>query len=64
MAFVAVPVIASVLGGGEPISDMPRLAEWGTFAIEHSFYGMVLGLWPRLKGSEIGPRRAEEPLGI
>jgi hypothetical protein len=46
MAFVALPVIASIFGGGEPISDMPRLAGWGTFAIEHAIYGAVLGLWP------------------
>jgi hypothetical protein len=46
MAFVALPVIASIFGGGEPISDMPRLAGWGTFAVEHAIYGGVLGLWP------------------
>jgi hypothetical protein len=60
MAFLALPVIAAVFGGGEPISDMPRLAGWGTFAIEHATYGAVLGLWPLLKGSELGPRRAVE----
>lgn len=49
MAFVALPVIASVFGGGEPISDMPRLAGWGTFAAEHAIYGAVLGLWPLMK---------------
>jgi hypothetical protein len=58
MAFLALPVIAAVFGGGEPVSDMPRLAGWGTFAIEHAIYGAVLGLWPLLKGSELGPRRA------
>jgi hypothetical protein len=45
MALVALPVIASVFDGGEPISDMPRLAGWGTFTIEHAIYGAVLGLW-------------------
>jgi hypothetical protein len=64
MAFVALPVIASVFGGEEPISDMPRLAGWGTFAIEHALYGAVLGLWPLLKGSELGPRRADEAPGV
>jgi hypothetical protein len=63
MAFLALPVIAAVFGGGEPISDMPRLAGWGTFAIEHAIYGAVLGLWPLLKGSELGPRRAAEAPG-
>jgi hypothetical protein len=60
MAFLALPVIAAAFGGGEPISEMPRLAGWGTFAIEHAMYGAVLGLWPLLKGSELGPRRAVE----
>jgi hypothetical protein len=60
MAFLALPVIAAAFGGGEPISEMPRLAGWGTFAIEHAIYGAVLGLWPLLKGSELGPRRAVE----
>lgn len=61
MAFVALPVIASIFGGGEPISDMPRLAGWGTFTIEHAIYGAVLGLWPLLRGSELQPRRAGQP---
>jgi hypothetical protein len=62
MAFVALPVIASVFGGGEPISDMPKLAGWGTFAIEHAIYGAVLGLWPLLRGSRSTgvPDRAAE----
>ena len=64
MAFVALPVIASIFGGGDPISDMPRLAGWGTFAIEHAMYGTVLGLWPLLRGSQLGPRRADEPSGV
>jgi hypothetical protein len=64
MAFVALPVIASVFGGGDPISDMPRLAGWGTFAIEHAIYGAVLGLWPLRRGSELGARRAAEAPGV
>lgn len=54
MAFVALPIIASVFGGGEPISDMPRLAGWGTFAIEHAIYGAVLGLWLLLRAPAPG----------
>ncbi|HEY2966017.1 MAG TPA: hypothetical protein VGJ99_07015 [Actinomycetota bacterium] len=57
MSFVALPVIAEVFGGGDPISEMPRLVGWGTFAIEHALYGAVLGLWPLLKGSEARARR-------
>jgi hypothetical protein len=64
MAFVALPVIAAVFGGGEPISDMPRLAGWGTFAIELAIYGAVLGLWPLRKGSELGPRPAVGAAGV
>jgi hypothetical protein len=52
MAFVALPVIAELFGGGEVISDMPRLAGWGTFTIEHAIYGAVLGVWPLLRRSE------------
>jgi hypothetical protein len=64
MAFLALPVIAAAFGGGEPVSDMPRLAGWGTFAIEHAIYGAVLGLWPLLRGSELGPRPAAEAPGV
>jgi hypothetical protein len=52
MAFVALPVIAELFGSGEVISDMPRLAGWGTFTIEHAIYGAVLGLWSLLQRSE------------
>jgi hypothetical protein len=56
MAFVALPVIAELFGGGEAISDMPRLAGWGTFTIEHVIYGAVLGLWPLFSGSHAESR--------
>jgi hypothetical protein len=55
MAFVALPVIASVFDGGEPISDMPRLAGWGTFTIEHAIFGVVLGLWALRRLPETRP---------
>jgi hypothetical protein len=51
MAVIGLPIVAAVFGGGEPISDMPRLAGWGTFTIEHAIYGAVLGLWPLLRRS-------------
>jgi hypothetical protein len=51
MALIGLPIVAAVFGGGDPISDMPRLAGWGTFTIEHAIYGAVLGLWPLLRGS-------------
>jgi hypothetical protein len=54
MAFVGLPLIASVFGGGQPISDMPKLAGWGTFTIEHALYGTVLGVWASLRPGRIG----------
>jgi hypothetical protein len=62
MAFVGLPVISAVFGGGDPISDMPRLAGWGTFTIEHAIYGVVLGLWPLLRSSgRMAARRSAQP---
>jgi hypothetical protein len=58
MSFVTLPVIAEVFGGGEAISDMPRLVGWGTFTIEHVIYGAVLGLWPLLTRSEARAMRS------
>jgi hypothetical protein len=63
MAFIALPVIASVFGRGEPISDMPRLAGWGTFTIEHAIYGAVLGLWPLLGARGVSSRGNEQTAG-
>jgi len=54
MSFIALPVLAEVFGGGDPISDMPRLVGWGTFTVEHAIYGAVLGLWPLVRRSEAG----------
>ena len=62
MAFIGLPVIAAVFGGGEPITDMPRLAGWGTFTIEHAIYGTVLGLWPLLRSSrQTATKRSAQP---
>lgn len=58
MSFVALPLVASVFGGGEPISDMPMLAGWWTFTIEHALYGAVLGLWPLRGGGISTPARS------
>ena len=63
MAFLALPVIAAAFGGGEPVSDMPRLAGWATFAVEHAIYGAVLGLWP-LRRPEPEPRHSDAPPGV
>lgn len=61
MAAIGLPIVAAVFGGGDPISDMPRLAGWGTFTIEHATYGGVLGLWPLLTGSSQMARRSTRP---
>jgi hypothetical protein len=62
MAFVGLPIVAALFGGGDPISDMPRLAGWGTFTIEHAIYGGVLGFWPLLRSSSrVAMRRAAQP---
>lgn len=51
MSFVGLPLAASVLGGGDPIRDMPEIAGWWTFGLEHLLYGAVLGLWFWRRGS-------------
>jgi uncharacterized membrane protein YagU involved in acid resistance len=42
-AFIALPIVANVLGGEEPIAKMPEMAGWGTFTVEHLLFGLVLG---------------------
>ncbi|HEY3214044.1 MAG TPA: hypothetical protein VGL16_12660 [Actinomycetota bacterium] len=62
MALIGLPIVAAIFGGGDPISDMPKLAGWGTFTIEHAIYGAVLGLWPLLRGSsQVATRRSTQP---
>src|SRR5581483_11161862 len=40
---IALPVAAGVAGAGKPISDMASMVGWGTFAVEHAIFGMMLG---------------------
>jgi hypothetical protein len=42
-AYVGLPIVAEVFGGGDPIADMPSMAGWGTFLVEHLIFGAVLG---------------------
>jgi hypothetical protein len=56
MGFVGLPVVAEVIGGGQPVSDMATMVGWGTFAIEHSLYGLVLGLWPLARAQDVAAR--------
>ncbi len=57
-SFVLLPATAAVVGGGDPISDMPKMVGWGTFTAEHVLFGSVLGFWPAVFRR---PRRAELP---
>jgi hypothetical protein len=43
MAFVGLPITAAVLRGGDVVDDMVTVVGWGTFAVEHAIYGLVLG---------------------
>jgi hypothetical protein len=42
-AYVGLPIVAEVFGGGDPIADMPSMAGWGTFFVEHLIFGAALG---------------------
>jgi hypothetical protein len=42
-AFIGLPIVAEVFGGGDPIADMPMMVGWGTFLVEHLIYGLALG---------------------
>jgi hypothetical protein len=44
MSFAGLPLAAALFGGGEAIADMPEMAGWWTFGIEHVLFGLVLGL--------------------
>jgi hypothetical protein len=56
MGFVGLPIVAEVIGGGEPVSDMATMVGWGTFAVEHAIYGLVLGLWPLARAQDVAAR--------
>ncbi|MGB3356216.1 MAG: hypothetical protein WBB00_26085 [Mycobacterium sp.] len=43
-AWVGLPLAASLLGGGDPISNMATMVGYPTFIGEHLLYGAVLGL--------------------
>jgi hypothetical protein len=60
MSWVTLPITAAVVGGGKPIEDMPTLVGWGTFSIEHAFFGLVLGIWAAARSRTA----VEEPVGV
>ncbi len=43
-AWIGLPLAASLLGGGEPISNMATMVGYPTFITEHLLYGAVLGI--------------------
>lgn len=43
-AFIGLPIVAALFGGGDPIADMPKMVGWGTFTIEHALFGLALGI--------------------
>lgn len=43
-AFIGLPAAAALTDAGKTISDMAEMVGWGTFAIEHVIFGMVLGI--------------------
>lgn len=44
MSFAVLPIVADAFGGGEPISDMPKMVGYTTFSLEHAIFGLALGL--------------------
>lgn len=43
-SWMLLPLTASILGGGEPIRDMPSMVGYPTFIAEHILFGLALGL--------------------
>lgn len=58
MSLVVLPAVADVFGGGKPISDMPEMVGYGSFAVEHALFGLVLGMWPLTRPQDVVARRA------
>lgn len=56
MSLVVLPAVADVFGGGRAISEMPEMVGYGTFAVEHALFGLVLGLWPLTRPQDVVSR--------
>jgi hypothetical protein len=56
MSVIVLPAAANLFGGGKPISDMPQMVGYSTFAIEHALFGLVLGLWPLTRPQDVTQR--------
>jgi hypothetical protein len=44
-SLIALPIIAHVFGGGDPIAHMAKIVGWAHFTIEHVLFGLALGLF-------------------
>lgn len=58
-AYIGLPIAAELFGGGDPIADMPSMAGWGTFFVEHVLFGLVLGLVVAMAGTAARGRTRE-----
>lgn len=58
MAFVGLPIVASAIGGGDPVREMAQVVGWSTFAVEHAMFGAVLGVWVALRPADVGQAAA------
>ncbi|MFZ1527488.1 MAG: hypothetical protein WAT19_01980 [Ferruginibacter sp.] len=54
-SFVALPLVATLLGSGDQITHMASMVGYGTFLAEHVLFGLTLGLL--LASSRLLPRR-------
>ncbi|MGI8616091.1 MAG: hypothetical protein ACR2L4_04820 [Actinomycetota bacterium] len=59
MSWVTLPITAAVVGGGKPVEDMPQMVGWGTFAVEHGLFGLILGAWAAASAGSAGRHGAD-----
>lgn len=43
-AWIGLPVAAALFDSGDQITNMPEMAGWGTFVVEHLLFGLALGV--------------------
>jgi hypothetical protein len=42
--WIGLPIAAAIFDSGDQITDMAKMAGWGTFVVEHLLFGLALGL--------------------
>jgi len=45
MGLLVLPLVADLLGGGQPVADAASIVGWPTFTVGHGLYGLTLGAW-------------------